>query len=336
MAVEAPTPDPGVSTGADGLLGVRGLTVTLKAHGGTLRAVNDVSFSLGAGRIVAILGESGSGKSMLLKTILGIQPTNATVAGSVEMRGVDLVTMPPKARQRIRGDWLSMIFQNPMTALDPVYTVEDQIVETIRRHTKATRAEARARALQLLELVQISSPEQRLKAYPFECSGGMRQRIVIAMALACNPSLLLADEPTTALDVTVQARVLALIRDLRDRTGMGVVLVTHDISVAAEIADEVIVMYAGRIVERGPIRELMREPRHPYTRGLLAANVRPGQQERPVAIPGSPPNLAMLPDRCAFAPRCAYALERCWTTVPLLTELGNDRAIRCDVVLGRA
>jgi oligopeptide/dipeptide ABC transporter ATP-binding protein len=214
-------------------------------------------------------------------------------------------------------------------ALNPVYTVEEQLVETIRRHKSVTAAEARARALELLKLVQIPSPEERLKAYPFECSGGMRQRIVIAMALACNPSLLLADEPTTALDVTVQARVLALIRDVQRQLGMGVIVVTHDIGVASEIADEVIVMYAGRIVEMGPLRAILREPQHPYTRGLLGANIRPGQKEPPIAIPGAPPNLAGLPDCCAFAPRCTLAQERCWQAVPSMARVGDQHAARC-------
>jgi oligopeptide/dipeptide ABC transporter ATP-binding protein len=293
-----------------------------------------VSFSLERGRILAVLGESGSGKSMLLKTILGIQSKGARVSGEVLMGGTDLLRLSPAARQQVRGSWVSMVFQNPMTALDPVYTVEEQIVETIRRHTPATKAEARTRALELLRLVQIPSPEQRLKSYPFECSGGMRQRIVIAMALACNPSLLLADEPTTALDVTVQARVLHLIRDVQRELGMSVIIVTHDIAVASEIADDVIVMYAGRIVEQGPIRTILRDPRHPYTRGLLGANVTPGQSERPVAIPGAPPNLAGLPDCCAFAPRCSLVQDRCWQAVPALAPVGERHHARCVLAGG--
>jgi oligopeptide/dipeptide ABC transporter ATP-binding protein len=329
MAISLPE-KPLVKVGEDQpLLDVRALTIEFKTRAGPLRAVNNVSFGLGKGKILAILGESGSGKSMLLKTILGIQSGSGKVSGQVMMQDTDLLTLSPKARQETRGSWVSMIFQNPMTALDPVYTVEQQIVETIRRHTAMSKPEARARALELLKLVQIPSPEQRLKSYPFECSGGMRQRIVIAMALACNPSLLLADEPTTALDVTVQARVLELIRDVQQQLGMSVILVTHDIAVAAEVADEVIVMYAGRIVEQGPIRTILRNPQHPYTRGLLGANVRPGQHERPVAIPGSPPNLAGLPDCCTFAPRCEFAQTRCWQAVPNLTALDESHVARC-------
>jgi len=317
------------------LLAVRDLAVEFQTRGGPLRAVNGVSFTLGKGRILAILGESGSGKSMLLKTILGIQSRAAKVSGEVVMRDTNLLALSPKARQETRGSWVSMIFQNPMTALDPVFTVEQQIVETIRRHTTMTKAEARQRALELLELVQIPSPEQRLKSYPFECSGGMRQRIVIALALACNPSLLLADEPTTALDVTVQARVLDLIRDVQQKLQMGVILVTHDIAVAAEIADEVIVMYAGRIVEQGPIREILRDPQHPYTRGLLGANVKPGQHERPLAIPGAPPNLAGIPNCCAFGPRCSLVRQECWQDVPVLTPVGEGHVARCVLARGQ-
>ncbi len=316
------------------VLEVRGLSTRFKTHAGPLVAVNDVSFSIARGRVMAILGESGSGKSALLRTILGIQPTSATITGQALMNGVDLVTMSPKAREQTRGSWLSMIFQDPMTALDPLFTVEQQIVETLRRHTDITPAAASQRALELLQLVQIPSPERRLKAYPFELSGGMRQRIVIAMALACSPRLLLADEPTTALDVTVQARVLDLLRDLSRTLGMSIVIVTHDLSVAAAIADDVAVMYAGRIVEQGPIREVIRDPQHPYTRGLLGANVRPGQRERLAAIVGSPPNLARLPPGCAFAPRCEVAIERCATAMPDLLPVSANHAARCFLAQG--
>jgi len=330
----APAPSSLASVG-ESLLAVRDLTVEFQTRGGPLRAVNNVSFTVGKGNILAILGESGSGKSILLKTILGIQSRAGKVSGEVVMRDTNLLALSPKARQETRGSWVSMIFQNPMTALDPVFTVEQQIVETLRRHTSMTRSQAHDRALALLELAQIPSPEQRLKSYPFECSGGMRQRIVIALALACNPSLLLADEPTTALDVTVQARVLDLIRDVQQKLQMSVILVTHDIAVAAEIADEVIVMYAGRIVEQGPIREILRDPQHPYTRGLLGANVKPGQHERPLAIPGAPPNLAGIPNCCAFGPRCSLVRQECWQDVPVLTPVGEGHVARCVLARGQ-
>ncbi len=321
------------SAGAAGtpapVLEVRHLRTEFKTHGGPLIAVNDVSLTVGRGRVLAILGESGSGKSALLRTVLGIQPRSATITGQALMNGVDLVTMSDREREQTRGSWLSMIFQDPMTAFDPLFTVEQQIVETLRRHTDVTAAAASARALELLQLVQIPSPERRLKAYPFELSGGMRQRIVIAMALACSPSLLLADEPTTALDVTVQARVLDLLRELSRTLGMSIIIVTHDLSVAAAIADDVAVMYAGRIVEQGAIRDVIRDPQHPYTRGLLGANVRPGQRERLAAIPGSPPNLARLAAGCSFAPRCDVAIERCATGMPELQVTTAGHMARC-------
>ena len=311
------------------VLEVRELVTQFKTHAGWLRAVDHVSFKVPSGQVLAILGESGSGKSALLRTVLGIQPKSAQIEGEVLVDGTDVLQLDARERERIRGSQLSMIFQDPLTALDPLFTVEQQIVETIRRHTDLSKQDAAARALELLNLVQIPSPERRLKAYPFELSGGMRQRVVIAIALACNPKLLLADEPTTALDVTVQARVLALLRELQQRLGMSIVLVTHDLSVAAMIADQVAVMYAGRIVEQGPIREVVRNPKHPYTRGLLSANVQPGQHDRPEAIIGAPPNLAHLPPGCAFAPRCPVAVDACRDTPPAFVPVGAGHAARC-------
>jgi oligopeptide/dipeptide ABC transporter ATP-binding protein len=311
------------------VLEVRHLTTEFRTHAGPLKAVNDVSFSLKRGRVLAIIGESGSGKSALLRTILGIQPASARIGGEVLLNDVDLLKLSRRQREDLRGSALSMVFQDPMTALDPIYTVEQQLVETIRRHSNTTRTQAATRARELLELVQIPSPERRLKAYPFELSGGMRQRLVIATALASTPTLLLADEPTTALDVTVQGRILRLLAELQKRLGMSVIFVTHDLAVAAQIADDVAVMYAGRVVETGPIRDVIRTPVHPYTRGLLASNVQPGQTERPAVIPGSPPNMARLPPGCSFAPRCPVSLDQCWQTMPELTRASVDHSGRC-------
>jgi oligopeptide/dipeptide ABC transporter ATP-binding protein len=331
-AKPAVSPSGNAPASTEPLLQVRDLVTQFPTKGGLLTAVNHVSYNVEAGKVLGILGESGSGKSAMLRTILGLQPKSARISGEVVLNGRDLIAMSDAERSAVRGSWVSMVFQDPMTALDPVFTVEQQLVETIRRHSDLSKNDAVDRAMELLNLVQIPSPERRLKAYPFELSGGMRQRVVIALALVSNPSLLLADEPTTALDVTVQARVLDLFRDLKDRLGMGVIFVTHDLSVAAEISDDIAVMYAGRIVERGTVREIVRSPQHPYTRGLLEANVRPGQTERPEAIKGSPPNLANLPPGCSFAPRCGYAQDSCWEQMPdLVAPAGvtGSHLVRC-------
>jgi len=316
------------------LLSVRELSVAFETRDGVVRAVNGVSFSLEAGQVLALLGESGSGKSVTLRAILGLHPAVRTrVGGEVLVKGQDVNRLDEPSRARLRGRIVSTVFQEPMTALDPVYTIGEQIAETLRQHRGHDHAAARRRARELLDLVQVPSPDRCLASYPHEISGGMRQRAMIAIALACEPELLLADEPTTALDVTVQAQILWLLRDLQKRLGLAVIFVTHDLGVAAEIADEAAVMYAGRIVEQAPIRELFRRPAHPYTEGLMHATVRRGQKGRPlVPIPGAPPNLAVLPPGCAFAPRCPIARDPCRITLPSFHPVSDGHAARCHFV----
>jgi oligopeptide/dipeptide ABC transporter ATP-binding protein len=327
--VQEASPHNQVRDAANAALEVRGLVTEFRTDRGRLRAVNDVSFRLERGRVLAVIGESGSGKSAMLRSILGIQPKSATVQGEILLNGRDLLRLSPSERMAARGRDVSMVFQDPLTALDPVYTVERQLVETVRTHRKESKANARKRALELMELVRIPSPAERLRAYPYELSGGMRQRVVIAMALAGAPKVLLADEPTTALDVTVQARILELFRELQRDQDMDMVIVTHDLSVAASIADDLAVMYAGRIIETGPIGEILRAPAHPYTQGLLEANVHGGQRTRPRAIPGAPPSLSRLPPGCSFAPRCHVATVSCWQQQPQSVTIGPGRWTRC-------
>jgi oligopeptide/dipeptide ABC transporter ATP-binding protein len=314
----------------DVVLRLRHLTTEFATRGGPLRAVNDISIEMIRGRVLAVIGESGSGKSALLRSVLGLQPSNAKVHGEVLLNGRDLLKLSRKEKEAMRGREVAMIFQDPLTALDPVFTVEQQLTETLRRHLSLNKAEARARALGLLQAVQIPSPEHRLAAYPFELSGGMRQRIVIAMALACEPQLLLADEPTTALDVTVQARVMGLIRSIQQQRHMSMIIVTHDLAAAAQVADDIAVMYGGRLVEVGTAVDIVRSPSHPYTKGLLEANVQGGQTTAPIVIPGSPPNLTRLPPGCSFAPRCPSATVECWDGgAPPSTPQGEPHWAAC-------
>ncbi|MGE7469341.1 ABC transporter ATP-binding protein [Bosea sp. NPDC003192] len=306
--------------------------VTVRFKGAqTVHAVNGVSLRLEPGKVLGILGESGSGKSVTLKTLLRLLPESRTeIGGKVMVDGRDVLAMTPAELSAYRGAVTSMIFQDPALALDPVYTVGEQIAEAIMRHEKLSAKQAMARALELLELVRIPSPERRLKAYPHEMSGGMRQRAMIALALAARPKLLLADEPTTALDATVQIQILLLLRQLQRDLGMGVIFVTHDIGVAVEVSDRLAVMYAGQIVETGTVRELLRDPRHPYTRGLLAANLHGARKgERLEAIPGAPPPLNEAPSSCSFAPRCKQAEEVCRIGLPPAVALGEGRLVRC-------
>ncbi|AZO79957.1 MULTISPECIES: ABC transporter ATP-binding protein [unclassified Bosea (in: a-proteobacteria)] len=315
------------------LVAMENVTVRFKGAQ-TVHAVNGVSLTLEPGKVLGILGESGSGKSVTLKTLLRLLPENRTdIGGKVMVDGKDVLALGPQELADYRGAVTSMIFQDPALALDPVYTVGEQIAEAIRRHEKLSAKQAMARALELLELVRIPSPERRLKAYPHEMSGGMRQRAMIALALAARPKLLLADEPTTALDATVQIQILLLLRQLQRDLGMGVIFVTHDIGVAVEVSDRLAVMYAGQIVETGTVRELLRDPRHPYTRGLLAANLHGAKKgERLEAIPGAPPPLNEAPSSCSFAPRCKQAEDACRTGLPPAVALGEGRLVRCTRV----
>jgi peptide/nickel transport system ATP-binding protein len=312
------------------LADVHDLAVSFVGREETVHAVNGVSFTVAAGEVLCILGESGSGKSVTLRALMRLLPARAKIAGTLRVVGQDVLAMPARALRDLRGGAVSMIFQEPMTALDPVYTVGQQIGETVRRHTGCNHAAARARALELLNLVHIPSAERRLDAYPHELSGGLRQRAMIAMALSCSPRLLLADEPTTALDATVQIQVLILLRRLQRELGMGMIFVTHDLGVAAEIADRVAVMYAGRIVEEGPVADILNAPAHPYTRGLLASTVHGQSREHDIdAIPGSPPDLRRLPPGCAFAPRCTAALAECRAAMPAQRFPAPGRMARC-------
>ncbi|MCK8783329.1 ABC transporter ATP-binding protein [Roseomonas sp. NAR14] len=313
------------------LVHARDLTVRFVTRDATVHAVNGVDFDLAQGEVLCILGESGSGKSVTLRALMRLNPPGVTrVSGTLRVGGHDMVAASARAVADLRGGLVSMIFQEPMTALDPIFTIGRQIRETILRHEKVSGAEADRRALELLELVQIPSAKRRLAAYPHELSGGLRQRAMIAIALSCRPKLLLADEPTTALDATVQIQILLLLRQLQRELGMGVVFVTHDLGVAGEIADRIAVMYAGRFIEEGPTGALMRAPLHPYAQGLLGATVHGQRRGTPLTtIPGSPPNLERLPEGCAFAPRCPYTEPACLAAVPAPRRPVPDRAARC-------
>jgi len=313
------------------LVEVGGLQVKFVSRDATVHAVNGVDFDLAPRETLCILGESGSGKSVTLRSLMRLNPPRRTVmAGTVRVGGHDVQAASERQLADIRGGIVSMIFQEPATALDPVFTIGQQIRETIRRHEPVSRQDADRRALELLETVQIPSAKRRLDSYPHELSGGLRQRAMIAIALSCRPRLLLADEPTTALDATVQIQILLLLRQLQQEMGMGVIFVTHDLGVAGEIADRVAVMYAGRFVEVGPVAELMRAPLHPYSQGLLGATVHAGARgTRLTTIPGAPPNLEQLPQGCAFAPRCTLVEPACLDAVPEFRGPAPDQAARC-------
>ena len=325
LAPAAPT------QGSPPLVRVENLRVRFVGRERTIDAVNGVSFTVEAGEVLCILGESGSGKSVTLRAMMRLHPPQMTeMSGTISVAGKDILGLGGTALSDLRGPEVAMIFQEPMTSFDPVFTIGTQIMETVKRHDGLSDSDARKRALELLEMVQIPSPERRLENYPHEMSGGMRQRAMIALALSCRPRLLLADEPTTALDATVQIQILQLLRRLQRELGMAVLFVTHDVGVAVEISDRIAVMYAGRFVETGPVRSVIRDPQHPYTSGLLASTVHGAMRGRRLeAIPGSPANLAALPPGCAFEPRCRYAEPACSAAPPAEVWIDPVRMIRC-------
>ncbi len=314
------------------LLEVRDLRTEFKTDDGIVRAVDGVSFDLERGKTIGIVGESGSGKSVTSLSILRLLGDNGRIAGgSIRFDGRDLLSLDGRAMRGVRGNAISMIFQDPMTSLNPFLTVERQITEVLEIHKGMSRAEARRKAIDGLTRVGIPDAARRVTQYPHQFSGGMRQRVMIAIALACEPKLLIADEPTTALDVTIQAQILDLIRDLQRETGTAVILITHDLGVVAGMADEVAVMYAGRIVEHADAATLFASPKHPYTNALLASLPHiDGARERLAAIPGLPPDLSRMPPGCAFHPRCASAIDACRTQVPPLVTIAN-RKLACPV-----
>lgn len=311
---------------------VKQLHVTFTAGKKPVQAVSGVDLRVQRGEVVALIGESGSGKSVTLRSLLGLHAAKTTrITGDIRVGDQQVLQLSPRELSSFRGRVASMIFQEPLLALDPVYNLGQQITETIRRHENVSTQEAHQRALALFERVRIPSPERRLQAYPHEMSGGMRQRAMIALALACKPQLLLADEPTTALDATVQIQILLLLRELQKDLGLAVVFVTHDIGAAVEVADRIAVMYAGRIVEEGPARTLLRQPRHPYTRALLQsrADGALAKGQRLVTIAGAPPDLAALPNGCAFATRCKLAQPECESMQPDVSWLADNHSVRC-------
>ena len=318
------------------VVSVDDLKVRFVGREGSVAAVNGVSFGVSAGKVLAILGESGSGKSVTLRALLRLLPPRTVIEGRIRVAGHDMTALNAAALRQVRGSKVAMIFQEPMIALDPVFSIGVQIAETIVRHEGVSYQVANRRALELLEMVQIPSAARRLSAYPHELSGGMRQRAMIALALSCSPSLLLADEPTTALDVTVQIQIILLLRQLQRELEMAVIFVTHDVGVAVEVADEIAVMYAGRFVELGPTDAVIGSPAHPYTAALLTSTVLGSAfGKRLEAIAGMPPDLRALPDGCSFEPRCRFADERCRGAVPPAFAHAPAHMTRCLRVAAR-
>ena len=316
------------------LLNVENLQTQFKTEEGLVHAVNGISYYLNAGEILGIVGESGSGKSVSVLSLMVLLPQPpAVITGSAHFEGSDLIKLSDDELHKIRGNKVAMIFQDPMTSLNPVLTVGEQIRETLEEHTDLKDEAMQARIIELLSLVGIPMPEDRAKQYPHQFSGGMRQRAMIAMGLACNPQLLIADEPTTALDVTIQAQIVDLVKGLQNKIGMAVIWITHDLGVVAGLVNRVAVMYAGHIVETAPVKTLYKDPRHPYTLGLLGSLPRLDEDTRQplISIDGMPPDLIDYPKGCPFAPRCAYVIEKCQTENPTLQPVGDDHESACWV-----
>jgi oligopeptide transport system ATP-binding protein len=319
------------------LLSVSGLEVRFDTPDGVVRAVNGMDFELGEGETLAIVGESGAGKSQLVMAIMGLLAENGTASGKAVFDGQDLLAMSPRDLNRVRGRRIAMIFQDPMTSLNPYLTIEKQMIEVAMHHQGLSKDEARAHAVEMLRAVRIPDPEERIRQYPHEYSGGMRQRVMIAMGLLCEPELLVADEPSTALDVTVQAQITELVSELREKTKMSIILITHDLAAVAEISDRIIVMYAGEMVETGTVEDIFYRPHHPYTQGLLASVPRLdiASEGELKAIPGNPPNLQDLPSGCPFRDRCGSAMDKCLEAPPLWQGAGG-RMSRCHLPLDGA
>jgi len=317
---------------SDHLLEIRHLTSAFLYNGKPVPVIMDVSYSMQSGEVLGVVGESGSGKSVTVKNIMRLLPSPPAkvLGGEIWLDGENMMEKTEKEMRQIRGNKVAMIFQEPMTSLNPVYTCGDQIVEAVMLHQKVKKAEARQRAIEMLDLVGIPMPAERMKAYPHELSGGMRQRVMIAMALCCNPKLLIADEPTTALDPTIQAQILELLKDIRKKIDMSILYITHDLSVVAELCDRVVVMYAGMVQEIAEVHDLFHHPLHPYTLGLMQAMPRMDVKlDRLYNIPGVVPHITQMPEGCHFAPRCPYATEKCHESCPPIMDAGNGHQVRC-------
>ncbi len=317
---------------SDSLLQVKDLVTSFKTDRGIIRAVDGISFDIRKGQTVGLVGESGCGKSVTSLSILRLiqSPPGFVERGSINFDGKNILDLDDAGMRSIRGNRISMIFQEPMTSLNPVFTIGDQIGEVFRIHQGMNKKEARAKSIDMLRLVKIPAPESRVDEYPHQLSGGMRQRVMIAMALACNPELLIADEPTTALDVTIQAQILDLMADLQKTLNMAILLITHDLGVVAEVCDYVMVMYAGKIAEQAPVKDLFKDPKHPYTKGLLNSIPKLGHKtEYLPTIEGQVPSLSKLPKGCRFQDRCPFVMDKCRVDEPVLVEVGPERKVAC-------